>query len=271
LTEHVATVAYSKEENAIVERANKEVMRHLRAIIYDRKVQDHWGCDQLPLVQRILNSEVKTNTGLSPAEILFGNAIDLGRRILHKPITSPTSKPLSEYMANLLSQQERLNKVAQQTQLKHDSHHMSVVDPSITEFPVNSYVLLQHPAGKRPKLQMRKKGPYLVVNFLGSKYTCQDLLTQKLFDTHISNLSPFIHDETRTDPKEVAMHDEQEYLIEAILDHRGFTRTNLKFLVRWDGFAATYDSWEPYSGLRNTVKLSEYLIANGLQKFLPKP
>jgi hypothetical protein len=29
-------LAYSKEENAIVERANKEVMRHLRALIFEK-------------------------------------------------------------------------------------------------------------------------------------------------------------------------------------------------------------------------------------------
>ena len=33
-TEHCKTMAYSKEENAIVERANKEVLRHLRAQKY---------------------------------------------------------------------------------------------------------------------------------------------------------------------------------------------------------------------------------------------
>jgi hypothetical protein len=33
-------LAYSKEENGLVERANKEVMRHLRAFIYARKVRE---------------------------------------------------------------------------------------------------------------------------------------------------------------------------------------------------------------------------------------
>jgi hypothetical protein len=32
LVEHELTIAYSKEENAIVERANQEVIRHLRYI-----------------------------------------------------------------------------------------------------------------------------------------------------------------------------------------------------------------------------------------------
>ena len=32
---HCLTLAYSKEENAIVERYNKEINRHLRALTYD--------------------------------------------------------------------------------------------------------------------------------------------------------------------------------------------------------------------------------------------
>ena len=32
--------AYSSEENGIVERANQEVLRHLRAFLFDSRVQD---------------------------------------------------------------------------------------------------------------------------------------------------------------------------------------------------------------------------------------
>lgn len=275
LMEHETTVAYSKEENAIVERANKEVMRHLRAIIFHQRVQAFWGKNQLPLVMRILNSEEKTNTGLSPAEILFGNTVDLGRRILHAPISKSRdgSETLTEYMDNMLKQQETLIKVAQETQLKHDTHHLSVFDPAFTEYPINSYVLLSPPAGDRPKLQMRKKGPYQVVNFIGSKYVLLDLTSGKNIETHISNLSPFLYDDTRVDPTDVAMHDEQEFLIENILSHRGdrTRRSTMEFLVQWQGFAASYNSWEPYANLRNTAKLSEYLVANRLKSILPKP
>ena len=35
--EHELTIAYSKEENAIVERANQEVIRHLRALLFDKR------------------------------------------------------------------------------------------------------------------------------------------------------------------------------------------------------------------------------------------
>ena len=56
-----------------------------------------------------------------------------------------------------------------------------------------------------PKLQTRKKGPYQVVNIVGPKYVLQDLLSGKNFDIHVSNLSPFNHDNIRTNPSDVAM------------------------------------------------------------------
>ena len=264
------TLAYSKEENAIVERCNKEVMRHLRAIILENRVQEYWSCDQLPLVQRILNCEIKTNTGVSPAELLFGNAIDLGRRVLRKPVEL-SDQPMTEYMDNLLKRQALIIQVAQDTQHKHDTHHLSGFDPDFTEYPINSYVLLTPPEGNRPKLSPRKKGPYRVVNFVGSKYTLQDLLTSKNFDIHISKLSPFNFDITRIDPKTIAMDDAQEFLIENILSHRGdrTRRNTMEFLVKWEGYTDDANSWEPYSHLRDTEHLLNYLRANRLKSLIP--
>ncbi len=46
--EHELSLAYSKEHNAIVERANREVMRHLTAIIFDKRVSEAWSTDYLP-------------------------------------------------------------------------------------------------------------------------------------------------------------------------------------------------------------------------------
>ncbi len=55
--EHEVSLAFSKEHNAIVERANREVMRHLTSIIFDKRVSEAWSTDYLPLVQRIMNQE----------------------------------------------------------------------------------------------------------------------------------------------------------------------------------------------------------------------
>jgi hypothetical protein len=49
--------AASKEENAIVERANKEVNRHLRAFVFDIAFSVRWLFG-LPMTERIINTMV---------------------------------------------------------------------------------------------------------------------------------------------------------------------------------------------------------------------
>jgi len=175
-------------------------------------------------------------------------------------------------MEKLLENQKRLIEVAQATQLKHDTHHMSGFDSDFTEFPINSYVLLDHPAGNRPKMKTRLKGSFQVVNSIGSKYTIQNLLDGKNFDTHISNLRPFNFDSSRTDPKEVAMHDQQEFVLHRVIGHKGdkTRRKTMEFLVQWEGFGPESDSWEPYANLRDTEKLIDYLNLNGLKALIPQ-
>ncbi len=65
-------------------------------------------------------------------------------------------------------------------------------------------MLLKPPDGAREKLRMPKAGPYIVVGISGDKYSIQDLLTHKITDTHVSNLSEFRYDSSSSmDPNEV--------------------------------------------------------------------
>ncbi len=80
-TEHVKALATSKEEMPIVERLNREVMRHLRNIVFDRQLYYNWSL-MLPFTNRILNSTIHSSTGMSPAEIVFGSSLSLNRGIL---------------------------------------------------------------------------------------------------------------------------------------------------------------------------------------------
>ena len=75
--EHSFATAYSSEENGIVERAHQEVLRHLRALLFDSRVHDKWSFEQLPLVQRIMNTVEKTSTGVTPAELILSHSIRL--------------------------------------------------------------------------------------------------------------------------------------------------------------------------------------------------
>jgi hypothetical protein len=272
-TEHCMTTAYSKEENAIVERANKEVMRHLRAIVFHKKIVSDWSVNDIPMVQRILNSEVKESLGVSPAQLLFGNAIALDRGILlpHAAVTSDSLR-LSIKAARMLNRQALFLKIARETQQAHDDYHISQANPNRTEYPINSYVLQSYNVKPSGKFHTHWEGPKRVININKSIYTVQDLITNKLTDTHIKNLKPFIYDPEFTNPTDVARQDQQEFLIDHIIAHNGDRRskTEMEFLVRWAGHDESEDSWEPWTALRDTTQLLDYLKNNKMSSLLSK-
>ena len=63
---HSFATAVSKEETGLVERANQELMRHLRAILFDARVHYKWSYEQLSMVQRIMNTALN---GVTPRQI----------------------------------------------------------------------------------------------------------------------------------------------------------------------------------------------------------
>ena len=272
-TDHSLSTAYSKEENGIVERANQEVLRHLTAILFDTRVSNAWSYEQLPMVQRIMNTVEKTSTGVTPAELVLTNSIRLTSRILAPPSVSNNRNQisLSDVMDRWSKKQEILLKVAQKNQLASDSHHLVEYDPRVTEFPVHSYVLFTPPVGRSDKLVPRHRGPYQVMSHTGAIYTIQDLVNDKVVVTHIHNLRPFNYDAERTDPVEVAQQNAQEFVIEQVLSHRGnrAKRSTMQFLVRWSGFGEESDSWEPYKTLMHTEPLHRYLRAHKMKSFIP--
>ena len=212
--------------------------------------------------------------GVSPSQILFGNAISLDRG-LFVPYSKELDKveQLSAWTSRMLQAQENILQLAKRTQKIRDDKHLSA-QGAVTEFPINSYVLVQYENKEhRPptKLHTYKKGPMRVVNFIGSRYTLQNLVTNKLEDYHVLNLSPFVYDPTRTDPRLVANADHKVTDVERILEHRGSIKrkSQMKFKVRWAGQTEAENTWEPWASLRTSHFLFQYLVSRNLKSLIP--
>jgi len=145
-----------------------------------------------------------------------------------------------------------------------DVHALVEYDPRITEYPVHSYVFFTPPVGRSNKLLPRHRDPYQVMKKTDSIYVIEDLVSGKRTMTHIHNLRPFNYDPAYTSPLVVAQHNEQEFIVESIITHRGSRnrRSTLEFQVRWAGFGETCDSWEPYKALMHVDKLPLQLLYN---------
>jgi hypothetical protein len=134
-------------------------MRHLTAIIFDKRVNAAWSSEYFSLVQRIMNAKVHDTIGVSPAELLYGKAINLYTGLLSpfppeslvKGQKEAANGRLSDHVAKLISMQTLLIEVARDKQLGTDSFHMMGSSRTGDAFPVNSYVLYKPPDGSRTK------------------------------------------------------------------------------------------------------------------------
>ena len=96
-------------------------------------------------MQRIINSTKHESTNTSPAQLLFGNAIDLDRGMLIAPPPNDGEEiKLSKWAADMLSTQQKLMQNAQTTQLIKDQRHMLKARPAVDIFEKDSYVLIEY-------------------------------------------------------------------------------------------------------------------------------
>jgi hypothetical protein len=274
-TQQILTLAYSKEENALVERTNKEVNRHLIALTFDRSTVDEYKLC-IPMVQRILNSSYNERTGISPAELLFGNAVQLDRSLFLPPLernASILTKPLSVSASKLLALQDHLIRTASNILKITDAKRLGYYSTERTEYATGDLVLVEC-LKERPPTRLHTKliGPMRVVSNKGNEYVLHNLVTNLPRHYHVMRIHPFHFDPSVTDPLDIARRDYLEFFIEKVLDHRGHThrKKSLEFLIQWTGFDASYNSWEPYKNFRDTERLHEYLRSKELSNLIPK-
>ena len=268
-TPHNLTLAYSSQENAIVERVNKEVNRYLRGLVFDKQTMEGYA-ESIPFVQRIINSSVNKSTGFSPAHMLFGNKLDLNRGIL-TPHLSVGTNSRSTYVSDLLDTQDMVLDAAIKSLLKSNDKNTSS-SKSVTVFPIGTYVLSRYSDRPPTRLHTKWHGPYRVVSFKDSEYVLANLITHKERSTHIKNLKVFNYDPSIGVPADTARRDYMEYFVEKILAHSGDTKkpTTMSFHVKWLNYDDSHNTWEPWKQLRLVEALHDYLRENKMKHFIPK-
>ena len=266
------TLAYSSQENAIVERNNKEINRHLRALTFDTNTIDNYQ-QLLPFVQRIMNSSYNARTKVSPADLLFGNSVDLSGGIYNSIVPhTPNTNTQSESMDKMIKMQTHLIEISKKILEDSDKEHNSSNSSSITEFQKNSYVLVQQRSSPDTRLHTLWRGPLKVIDFKQGQYTLLDLTTNKEKEYHSTQMKEFIFNPLRTIPSDVSRKDYLEFFIETILSHSGNPKriSTLKFKIKWLGYDDTYNSWEPWSSLRQMEILHKYLIEHNMSNIIPR-
>jgi transposase InsO family protein len=280
---HEFTLAYSKEENGMVERQNREVLRHLRAFIYDRRVRDTWH-KHVYYVQEIINSVPSTAHGQCPCDLKFPNVSQHSvehRDFLDLARNEPTSAAAvhSWHLRNSGYHQDLIDIAAQLQRDLDEEHYARTLNLEPTVFPDGSWVLAMPHRGRGgvrfpdTKAKSFWSGPYRVTSHLGNTYTVHNVIDDKPLDFHVTSLKAFRFDPDHVDPKLIACGDEQEFHVERVLRHSwadapptrrtnrrppARSRRDLFFEIRWLGFDEHEDSWEPWKNVRLVAVVQAY-------------
>jgi hypothetical protein len=121
------TIPYSKEENGVVERANKEVNRHIRNILFDKGKFQNWS-KMLCMTEKLLNSSIKQPLGVSPNTLIFGNAFHMDTSLLviiDQDISNSAPRSVRDYVDTLMERQNRLIDAAIQSQNETNDANLS--------------------------------------------------------------------------------------------------------------------------------------------------
>ena len=117
--------------------------------------------------------------------------------------------------------------------------------------------------GVTAKLRPRWAGPYTVTGCVGRVAYRLALPAQMAMQPafHVSLLQPYTPGGRVQPPKPFFVRGELAYNIEKIVAHKQTRcggRLMTSFLVRWEGYGAEQDSWEPEASMLDPVHLQEY-------------
>src|SRR6185312_6872339 len=219
--------------NGIVERINAEIMKHLRAMVLDIRIEGKWS-EYLAFVQRIINTTWHSSLNAAPATVLFGKNLETECAFIVK--VDDNGIIIGDYLEELAKIQSVLIQLSKMHLDDEAKRRESNVDTS--EFDVKDWVLLRFPGHPPNKLSSKYRGPFRVVKIERPDIlTIVNIVSGKEVTVHIDRVIPFHGGEKYTEEylTDIAASDEAEYTIESIVDHRKARYNKLEFLVSWLG------------------------------------
>jgi len=220
--------------------------------------QDDW-VDWLPIIEFALNNRFKKSLGTTPFYANYGFHPQIGSLPrIDTPVLS-----VENFVMHLQQVQKDTRKALEQAALDmkrfYDKHRGKT-----PEYEVGQKVLLDNAdlALNRPsrKLAERRSGPFKILERIGTHAYRLELPLQwknvhPVF--HVSKLDPYHEDPENPNfpsPPPDVIEGEPEWEVETILDTK-FIHNRLMFLVKWEGWPDSENSWEDEQNLENAQDL----------------
>jgi hypothetical protein len=252
--EHRVSLTDRHESNG-VKPTNKAILAHIRTIVHDLRIKDHWSDPTIiGLVAHAINSAVHSETGHAPMELKFGTQ-DLPYMSLPDNDIISKSGPtvLRELNANL----KTIRSISLEYQMSL-VHKRSNANQAQNKYQPGDYVLFQYSQDGHMKAKLNAKflGPYQVLTHIKNNVTVRNLITAPVSVFHASRLKSFYS--TSEEAYDAALRDADQYLITKFIAYRGdpLVRTSISFNILFADGSQIWKSWSP--DLFDTVQYEDY-------------
>lgn len=247
----------NRHESSGVERTNREILRHLRALVNDERCKDRWSNPTvIGLIQYIINSSFNNECHGIPYELTFGT--DAGT-YCKLPETATATEWTQHYVRMLNEDLKSLQDTSLQFQRTLAEDRMQVNNRKFQQvFQVGDRVLHRHdPTQPLPtKLSTPFSGPYEVLHQYKNDVTCKHMCQGTTHTFHVTNLKIFHGD--RESAEQAAQWDHDQFKVDNILSYRGdpFKRSQIEFLVRFEDGSEIWKQW--CIDITNTAAFERY-------------
>jgi hypothetical protein len=300
---HHKLTPYLHEGNSLAEKANRAVLENLRNLIFDKRYDlngEHQWSDLLPLAQRILNASFNSSIGCSPAQLVFGDNLELDRCLL-TAMPAVVSEDTPEYIRQLThNQRVMMDKATITLDATHalnlkkwKATHKSdtSLHQRLQENPDEGVWVLARVRDDAPldKWKPRWAGPFRLLDFKSQTQSIVrlwDTVTNKVLEAHLNDVELWDHRFTESVEglTKVAEYDGWQYPMDGItamaltpadpdgefvmLDTsvpRTKNKNAYSFYVKWRNYEE--QSWVKYNGLKDTSTFQVWAAAHPVLKF----
>jgi len=234
------STAFHPQTDGLSEQKNQWVEQYLRLIANAQ--QEDWS-QWLTVATAVHNDHVNSMLGMTPSEVLLGY-----RLVLTPDQKTFTNNQMAEQRLEILHQKHAqaiavINKVANQSSTpegKFQEGDQVWLEATNLKLPYHT-----------PKLAPRRQGPFHINKVISPvAYQLALPLSWGIHNIfHASLLLPYkesaTHGPNYTQPPPDLIEDEEEYEVEAIINHRLYgCRRQLQYLIKWKGYPSSDNTWE---------------------------
>ena len=265
-TKSKLSTAFHPETDGQAERSNRMIEDFLRH--YVNASQDNWD-DLLPVAEYALNNAYQESIKGTPFELNYGqhplNPLLLATsKSGHSRSQQPSVQAFHARMSTAMHKAKEALRQAQDRQKRYADEHRREVALVVGQLVLLKTQNLKVLTSGTKKLLPRWVGPFKVLEQLGPvAYKLElpaNMRCHPVF--HVSLLKPFRTDPGRFQPPPppLLVDADFEYEVERIVDQREIksgrgSTTKREYFVKWLGYGAEHNTWEPEGNLTNCQEL----------------